>query len=93
MQKEKSRYGGHKPIITKASQEAIRNILEKMDFKREKGGKSNSASEENNLIFGANQVVIVKDYASKATLPPILKSACCLTVLEAKVNILFNFVS
>ena len=45
-----------------------------------KGGLLNRSSIE----FGCNQVIIVRDQASKKDLPKILKHALCLTIYEAK---------
>ena len=41
-------------------------------------------SETRNPIFGCNQVVIVRNQETKATLPLFLRQALCLTVYEAK---------
>jgi len=41
-------------------------------------------SESRNPNFGCNQVVIVRDQETKASLPLFLKQALCLTVYEAK---------
>ena len=59
-----------------------------------KGGLLNRSSIE----FGCNQVIIVRDQASKESLPEILKHALCLTIYEAKGLefddvILYNFFS
>jgi DNA helicase IV len=36
------------------------------------------------LEFGCNQVIIVRDQASKLAIPTVLKHALCLTIYEAK---------
>ncbi|KAL4454345.1 hypothetical protein ABPG74_012302 [Tetrahymena malaccensis] len=70
MPRETSELEGIRPIVlVDADQNFLFNILK---------------GQSENLDFGSNQAIIVRDEESKQKLPSILKHAICLTIFEAK---------
>ncbi|CAD8124478.1 unnamed protein product [Paramecium sonneborni] len=83
---ERSYLQGPKPIIIQS--EDIQMLLNYL--------KKNFKVESNNILFGSNQVIIVRDQESKLKIPNSLQQTLILTIYEAKGLefddvILFNF--
>jgi hypothetical protein len=79
--KEKSMIDGPMPmIITSCQLEHLLFVL----FGKSVSSQQTFIASSNNIEFGCDQVVIVRNQESKNTLPDLLKHALCLTVYEAK---------
>ena len=97
LKKEKSSLDGSKPIVLEdINIELLFLLLFGAENYRQQ--RLEVDKEKNPIEFGCSQVIIVRNQESKAKIPPLLKHALCLTVLEAKGLefddvILYNFFS